>query len=64
MNSGAAENLDSKKTLAAVTIASSLTWKALWKGPFFPKFLVLGFCSRAVKNILSSSEVLAYVDTK
>lgn len=64
MNSGAAENLDSKKTLVGVTRASSLTWKALWKGPFFPKFLVLGFCSRDVKNILSLSEVLAYVDTK
>lgn len=63
MNSGAAENLDSKKTLVGVTIASSQTWKALWKGLFLPKFLVLGFCSRDVKNILSLSEVLAYVDT-
>lgn len=51
MNSRAAENLDSKKTLAGVTIASGLTWKTLCQCPLFPKSLVLD-CSRAVKNIL------------
>lgn len=51
MNSGATENLDSKKTLAGVTIASGLTWKTLCQGSPFTKSLVLDR-SRAVKNIL------------
>lgn len=64
MNSSAAENLDSKKTLAGVTVASGLTWKAFCLDPFFPKFLVLDFCSRAVKNSLPLSEASAYGGTK
>lgn len=64
MNSGAVENLDSKKTLAGVTVASGLTWKAFCQVPFLPKFLVLDICARSVKNILPLPEVLAYVGTK
>lgn len=64
MNSGAAENLDSKKTLTGITVASGLTWKNPCQGSLFPQFLVLDFCSRAVENILPLLVVLAYVGTK
>lgn len=53
MNSGVAENLDSKKTLVGVTITSGLTWRGLCQGPFFPELLVLDFCSRVMKTIFA-----------